>query len=132
MTFHPDPNLIRWRIHLAAAPQLVCQTLSTADGQGRLAQVVQHATPNLPSLPAMQIIQEEAREDGQHFQLAINYGLGNSAHCEISAAPSGGTVVTLSNIDVPAAQRSDVIAGWIATLLALKTVVDDQPDLFAD
>lgn len=123
MSFNPDPNLIRWRIHLTAAPALVCQALATPAGRKRLA-AQQPADRQLPALPAIRITEETTRADGLHYLLGIDYGHGNSAICEISAASEGGSTLTLSNIDVPAAQRPEVIASWITLLLALKAAVD--------
>ncbi|MGH2524809.1 MAG: hypothetical protein ACRDH2_20060 [Anaerolineales bacterium] len=48
---------------------------------------------------------------------------------ELSEAGAGGTDLTLTDAGVPAADRGEVIAGWVSVLLALKAAVDFGVDL---
>ena len=43
----------------------------------------------------------------------------------------GGTDLTLTDSGVPAQQRTEVIAGWVSVLMALKAAVDFGVDLRA-
>jgi hypothetical protein len=42
---------------------------------------------------------------------------------------AGGTDLTLVDVGVPAADRAEVVAGWVSVLLALKATVDFGVDL---
>lgn len=42
---------------------------------------------------------------------------------------AGGTDLTLTDVDVPEADRVEVIAGWVSVLMALKAAVDFGVDL---
>jgi len=60
---------------------------------------------------------------------AVEY-IGNSiAQFEMTDDGKGGTLVTLTDTGVTAEERTDVIAGWVSVLLALKAAVDFDIDL---
>jgi uncharacterized protein YndB with AHSA1/START domain len=48
---------------------------------------------------------------------------------ELADDGTGGTDLTLTDAGVPAADRTEVVAGWISVLLALKAAVDFGVDL---
>lgn len=131
MSFQQDPTLIHWRLHLNAAPATVFQLLATAEGRQRF-------------------WAESALERDNHVEFVFSNGLtwrGEILACEpdqqfslryfdhsittfvLEAAATGGTDLTLTDRNVPAAHRSEVIAGWVSVLMALKAAADFGIDL---
>lgn len=59
----------------------------------------------------------------------VEYYGGSITTFELSPDGSGGTDLTLTDQGVPAADRTEVIAGWVSVLMALKASVDFGIDL---
>ncbi len=54
---------------------------------------------------------------------------GSIARFELSDDGKGGTLLTFTDTGVAAEERTEVIAGWVSVLLALKAAVDFDVDL---
>jgi hypothetical protein len=59
---------------------------------------------------------------------ALEY-FGSPTTFNLEAGPRGGTLLTLTAREVAAADREDVLAGWVSVLLCLKAAVDHGIDL---
>jgi uncharacterized protein YndB with AHSA1/START domain len=131
MVFQNNPNQICWRLHLKSPPEKVYQALSTDAGrasfwaESAVAQdgIIHFVFPNrmtwnariLEAIPA------------SHY--AVQY-IGNSITTfSLEEDGQGGTDLTLTDEGVPVADRTEVIAGWVSVLLALKASVDFSVDL---
>ena len=107
MSFQADPHTIRWRLHLQSPRAKVYEMLSTDAGRARFWAesaneengVIHFVFPNQVTWDARIL-----RADPPHTY-AVQY-YGNSA-----------------------ADRTEVIAGWVSVLMALKAAVDFGIDL---
>lgn len=131
MAFQDDPNMIRWRLHLQSTIDEVYRALSTDAGRAsfwaetavQTENIIHFTFPNGFSWDA-QILQA----DPPH-RFAVQY-IGNSvATFMLEEDGQDGTDLTLTDEGVPAQHRTEVIAGWVSVLLALKTAVDFNVDL---
>ena len=59
----------------------------------------------------------------------VEYYGGTIATFELDPDSSGGTDLTLTDQGIPENDRSEVLAGWVSVLLALKASVDFGIDL---
>ena len=59
----------------------------------------------------------------------VEYYGGSITTFELNPDGSGGTDLTLTDQGVPEADRTEVIAGWVSVLMALKASVDFGIDL---
>jgi hypothetical protein len=131
MTFQPEPNLIRWRLHLKSSPQTIYETLSTDEGRASFwAESVLEADGILHFMFPNQA-QWKGRILEKHIprKFTIEYYGGSITTFEMEADGSGGTDLTLADQGVPQEERTEVIAGWVSVLMALKARVDFGVDL---
>jgi hypothetical protein len=129
--FQPSEEIIRWRLHLRSSLVRVYEMLSTDYGRARF-----WAESALEKDGVIHFI----FPNGQRWQarivgniaptlFAIEY-IGNSiAQFEMTDDGKGGTLLTLTDSGVAAEERTEVIAGWVSVLLALKAAADFNIDL---
>lgn len=126
-----DESIIRWRLHLAAGPEKVYHLLNSDEGRaGFWAEsaverngVIHFSFPNGAAWQG-KILQ---RVPGRLFRL-IYYG-GSTTTFELSPDGKGGTDLTLTDEGVGAEYQSEVNAGWVSVLMALKAAADHDIDL---
>ena len=131
MTFQSDPGIIRWKLHLNTSPQTVYEKLSTDEGRASFWAesaveqdgVIHFIFPNQAAWKG-RILENEPSE---RFQ--VEYYGGSITTFELHPDGSGGTDLTLTDQGVPAEDRTEVIAGWVSVLMALKACVDFDVDL---
>ena len=131
MSFQDDPSIIRWKLHLTSSPEHVYQKLTTSEGRasfwaesaiGRDG-VIHFVFPN------------QAEWKGRVLQIQpphtfqVEYYGGSITTFELSPDGSGGTDLSLTDEGVPAEDRTDIIAGWVSVLMALKASADFGVDL---
>jgi uncharacterized protein YndB with AHSA1/START domain len=133
MRFQDDPDTIRWRLHLTSPVSTVYRALATDAGRaGFWAEsaverdgVIHFVFPN------------GVRWDGRVLQAQPPYRyevqyFGNSvAAFTLEEDGRGGADLTLTDTGVPPQDRTEVIAGWVSVLMALKAAVDFGVDLRA-
>jgi uncharacterized protein YndB with AHSA1/START domain len=133
MGFQDDPNTIRWRLHLKSPVAKVYQALSTDTGRaGFWAEsaverddIIHFVFPNGITWKAKILEAEPSR------RYTIQY-LGNSVTTFLLEGDGqGGTDLTLTDSGVSLEYRTEVIAGWVSVLMALKGAVDFGVDLRA-
>lgn len=133
MSFQKDPTEIRWRLHLNASNQEVYQALSTDAGRASFWAesaierdgIIHFVFPNqltwdariLEAIPSQRFI--------------LRYYGNSTAAFLLDEDGQGGTDLTLIDHGVPAEDRTEVIAGWVSVLMALKAAVDFDVDLRA-
>lgn len=131
MSFQADPEVIRWRLHLRSARAKVYQALAT--DLGRASFWAESAVERNGSIHF--VFPNEAAWDGEILmaepphRYAVRYYGGSTAAFVLEDDGRGGTELTLADTGVPAADRSEVTAGWVSVLLALKAAVDFGVDL---
>jgi uncharacterized protein YndB with AHSA1/START domain len=131
MVFQSNPNQIRWRLHLKSTPEKVYQALSTDAGrasfwaESAIEQdgIIHFVFPNKLTWDARILAATPTS------QYTIQY-IGNSTtNFSLEEDGQGGTDLTLTDAGVPAEDRTEVIAGWVSVLLALKGALDFGVDL---
>jgi uncharacterized protein YndB with AHSA1/START domain len=131
MSFQDDPNTIRWRLHLKSPIAKVYHALSTDVGrasfwaESSIEQdgVIHFVFPNNVTWNARVIFAIPS-----HKYSLLYYG-NSIATFELEEDNQGGTDLTLTDTGVPAQHRTEVIAGWVSVLMALKGAVDFDVDL---
>ena len=130
MTFQPDPDVITWRLHLAAAPDAVFEALDTDAGRA--------------SFWAESAVE---RDGAVHFEFvngerwtgavlhrdpptrwAVDY-FGSPASFTLTDDGSGGTDLVLEHRGVADEHRVEVTVGWLNVLLPMKAAIDHGVDL---
>lgn len=131
MPFQDDPNAIRWRLHLHSSVEEVYAAL--ASDEGRAAFWAESAVEREGIIhfvfPNGATWQGRILEAVPPHRFAVEYCGGSVARFILAADGAGGTELTLNDTGVPDAYRSEVIAGWVSVLLALKAAVDCGVDL---
>jgi len=131
MVFQSDTTTIRWRLHLKSSPQAVYQKLSTDEGRASFWAetaveqdgMIHFVFPNQAEWKG-KILENVPPE---RFQVEY-YGC-TIATFELDPDSSGGTDLTLTDQGIPENDRSEVLAGWVSVLMALKASVDFGIDL---
>ena len=131
MIFQSDPDIIHWRLHLKSSPQTVYQKLSTNEGraafwaESAIEQngVIHFVFPNQAEWKGRILEKVPLRKFGVEY-----YG-GSITTFELESDGSSGTDLTLTDQGVPQEDRTEVIAGWVSVLMALKASVDFGVDL---
>ena len=131
MSFQDDPNSIRWRLHLRSGVNRVYQALSTDAGRASFwaesaverQSVIHFVFPNQATWDGLVLQADPPR------RYVVQYYGDSVSSFELEADGQGGTDLTLTDTGVPAADRQEVIAGWVSVLMALKAAVDFSVDL---
>lgn len=131
MSFQDDPNVIRWRLHLKSPIHDVYRALSTDAGRASFwaESAVEHdgtihfVFPSGDTWDAPIIFAEPP-----HLYVVCYYD-NSIATFKLEEDGRGGTDLTLTDVGVPVQHRTEVIAGWVSVLLALKATVDFGADL---
>ena len=131
MTLRGDTNTIRWRLHLKSPPQAVFEKLSTDVGRVSFwaeSAVEQHGVIDF-EFPNQAEWKGRILENVPPEKFQVEYYGGSITTFELNPDGSGGTDLTLTDQGVPEADRTEVIAGWVSVLMALKASVDFGIDL---
>lgn len=130
MTFQEDPKVIRWRLHLRAAPEEVFDLLTTDSGRARFwAETAVEREGRIHfTFPNGWEWQGEILEHNRPTLFALNY-FDSETRFVLEDDGAGGTILTLTDRGVLPEYRTQVIAGWVSVLMALKAAVDFGVDL---
>lgn len=131
MDVQDDSTTICWRLHLKSSPTAVYEVLSTDEGRARFwaesavetGGVIHFIFPNHQSWRG-RIIEAIAP-----YRFRVEYISGSVTTFDLSEDGTGGTDLTLTDRGVEPADRTEVAAGWVSVLLALKAAVDFGVDL---
>jgi len=126
----PEPA-IRWRIHLRSSPAQVFERLATAGGRRSFwAQSAEQRGDEIEFVfLSGQRLQSTVHECRPPDRFTLSYFQGSRVTFELEPDGTGGTDLTLTEEGVPAGERDDNLAGWVAVLLTLKAAVDFAVDL---
>ena len=131
MVFQSDTTTIRWRLHLKSSPQAVYQKLSTDEGRASFwaeTAVEQDGMIHFV-FPNQAEWKGKILENVPPKRFQVEYYGGTIATFELDPDSSGGTDLTLTDQGIPENDRSEVLAGWVSVLMALKASVDFGIDL---
>ena len=130
MAFQPDPDVIRWRLHLDAPPEQVWEMLATDEGRESFWVERSESDGHVLSLSfsdGTTTTERVIREDAPH-RLAITY-LGAEVTFVLEPDGDGGTDLLLEDRGSSDASRDEVTSGWLNVLFPLKASVDHGVDL---
>ena len=131
MNFQDDPNTILWRLHLKSPIVKVFQALSTDSGRASFwaESAMEHNGVIHFVFPNKMVWDGRVLESFPPHKYVLEY-FGNSITTfTLEEDGEQGTELTLTDTGVPSEDRTEVIAGWISVLMALKAVVDYDVDL---
>jgi len=131
MTFQSDPDIIHWKLHLKSSPQAVYQKLSTNDGRASFwaeSAIEKDGTVHFV-FPNQAEWKGEILEKVPSYKFKVEYYGGSITTFELKSDGVGGTDLILTDQGVPTEDRTEVIAGWVSVLMALKASVDFGVDL---
>jgi hypothetical protein len=131
MTFQRDASVIRWKLHLKSSPQAVYDKLCPDEGrasfwaESAMEQdgVIHFVFPNQAEWKGRML------EDHPPRRFKVEYYGGSITSFELESDGSGGTDLIMSDQGVPEEDKTEVIAGWVSVLMALKASVDFGIDL---
>lgn len=131
MTFQTDPDIIHWKLHLKSSLQTVYQILATDEGRASFwaESVIEHDGFIHFVFPNQAEWKGKILENDPPHKFKIEYYGGSITTFELSPDGNGGTELTLTDQGVPAEDRTEVIAGWVSVLMALKASADYGVDL---
>ena len=131
MIFQSDPEIIRWKLHLNSSPQSVYQIISTNEGRaGFWAEsaveqdgIIHFVFPNQAEWKG-KILEQDTPS-----KFKVEYYGGSITTFELESDGVDRTDLTLTDQGVLQEDRTEVIAGWVSVLMALKASVDFGVDL---
>lgn len=131
MSFQIDPALIRWKIHLKSSPEDVYSQLSTNEGRAAFwaesameqDDIIHFIFPNQAEWKGKILENVPARK------FKVEYYGDSITTFDLESDGSSGTDLTVTDQGVPPEDRTEVIAGWVSVLMALKASVDFGIDL---
>jgi hypothetical protein len=123
--------MIRWKLHLTSSPEVVYEKLSTNEGRASFwaesaveqDKVIHFVFPNQAEWKGRIL------EINLPYRFKVEYYGGSITTFALEPDGEGGTDLTLTDQGVPAEDRTEVIAGWVSVLMALKASVDFGIDL---
>ena len=130
MTFQSEPGVIRWKLHLRAAPGKVFEALATDAGRARFWAESAQADNGVITFRFLNHPPVEGRvlESRPPDSFKVEY-FGAVTEFLLSDDGASGTDLTLVASGVPDEEREEVIAGWVSVLMAMKAAVDHGVDL---
>jgi uncharacterized protein YndB with AHSA1/START domain len=131
MAFQDDPSAIKWRLHLVSPPEKIYGLLSTGIGRAQFwAESAEEEAGSINFLfPNGERWRGRILETIPDKLFRVEYYGGSVVTFDLESDGSVGTDFTLTDEGVPAAHRSEVIAGWLSVLMALRAAVDFSVDL---
>ncbi len=129
--FNPEPGVIRWRVHLKAAPERVYALISTDDGRSRfwVEKTVEkgdviHWTFKPGVGASMKVFEKSPPR-----KFAFEFFDDSRVTFDVEPDGKGGTDLTMTNSNLPEKDIPDMTPGWVGILMNLKAVVDHSIDL---
>ena len=131
MSFQEDKQTVRWRLHLRSPVTKVFQALSTDHGRAGFWAESAIEQEGLIHFVFPNEVTWEARvlEAVPPYFYCLQYYGDSIATFVLAEDGQGGTELTLTDKGVADEDRTEVIAGWVSVLMALKAAVDFGVDL---
>lgn len=131
MSFQSDPAVIEWRLHLQAPRERVYAMLNSDAGRASFwaESAREHAGAIDFVFPGNLTWRADILERVPSERFCVRYYGGSITTFVLHDDGAGGTDLHLTDVGVPAEDRSEVIAGWVSVLMALRAAVDFGVDL---
>jgi uncharacterized protein YndB with AHSA1/START domain len=131
LSFQNDPNTILWRLHLSSPPERVYRLLATGEGRARFwAESAEEIDGHIHFIfPGGEKWQGKILEKEPPKRFSVVYFGGSHVTFDLTDDGKGGTDLTLTDSGVHPTDRSEVVAGWVSVLMALKGAADFGVDL---
>jgi len=131
MNFQDEPGQIRWKLHFRSLPEAVYQKLNTNEGRAAFwAESAVEKDANIHFVfPSGVEWTGKILESDPPRKFKVEYYGGSITTFELESDGAGGTDLTLTDQGVSDEYKTEVIAGWISVLMALKASVDFGVDL---
>ena len=129
--FQDKPDVIEWRLHLKSSPAKVYEMLSSDVGRARFwAESALEADGVIQfRFPGGQLWDAKILENNPPHRFSLEYYGGSVTLFVLADDGKGGTDLWLEDRGVISEDRTEVIAGWVSVLMALKAAVDFDVDL---
>jgi uncharacterized protein YndB with AHSA1/START domain len=130
MSFQSEMGTIRWKLHLSAPPPKVFDALATDAGR---AGFWAEAAPEIAGSITFHFV-DYPPYTGRVLRceppalFAVDY-FGSTTEFTLRSDGAGGTDLTLVASGVEESMRTEMVAGWVSVLMALKAHVDHGVDL---
>jgi uncharacterized protein YndB with AHSA1/START domain len=123
--------VIRWRLHLRSAPEVAYAAIATAEGRARFwAESADEEGGQIAfRFPNGLVWTGRILEAEPPRRFGVVYFGGSACRFALEPDGRGGTDLTLTDEGVAPGDWSEVHAGWISVLMALKAAVDFGVDL---
>lgn len=129
--FQAKPDVIEWRLHLNSHPATVFNMLNTDEGRAQFwaeSAIEENGVIHF-RFPGGQLWDAKIFESAAPHRFSLEYYGGSRVEFVLQDDGQGGTDLTLQDHGVATKYRSEVIAGWVSVLMALKAAVDFEIDL---
>lgn len=129
--FQPDPEIINWRIHFRSPVHKVYNALANSNGRSRFWAESADETDGVIYFKVPGNLETAGRilEQIPNKKFVTEY-FGWTVSFHLEPAPNGtGTDLHMSCINFPKSDRTEIIAGWVSVLMAMKAAVDFNVDL---
>lgn len=131
MTFQPDEDTIAWRLHLRSSPAAVYDLLATDAGRARFWAeeaierdgAIDFVFPGGQRWRGAILVAEPAR------RFSVRYYGDSITTFTLTDDGDGGAELHITDTGVAPEYRTEVIAGWVSVLMALKAAADYGVDL---
>lgn len=130
MSFQSEPRTIRWKMHFASPPATVFAAVATGDGRARYwaesapetdGRITFHILNYEPFAGRVLRKMEPSLFVLEYFGTIVEFSLQDDG--------GGGTDLSLCATEVDESIRTEMIAGWVSVLMAMKAAVDHDVDL---
>jgi len=130
MGFQPDPDVIRWRLHLDSPPERVWEFIATDSGRESFWVETSRTDGYEITLSFSNglVTTERVLRSHPPSRFALTY-LGSEVTFQLDPDDAGGTELLLEDHGVDPANRLEVTAGWLNVLFPLKAAADHGVDL---
>lgn len=129
--FQSNPDVIEWQLHLNSHPKKVFDMLNTDEGRARFwaESAIEKDGVVQFRFPGGQTWDAKIIEVTPPHRFSLEYYGGSITLFILQDDGKGGTDLTLQDRGLASEYRSEVIAGWVSVLMALKAAVDFDVDL---
>ena len=130
MTFQEDPEIIKWRLLLRSSPEHVFKFIASDSGRAQFwaESAVEESGYILFTFLNGWEWRGEILQNKPPFHFSVNY-FDSKTSFVLEDDGDGGTDLTLTDEGVLLAHRTEVAAGWVSVLMALKGAADFGVDL---
>lgn len=128
--FQSIPGTIAWKLHFTSSPPQVYQALATSEGRRKYwAESVEETNGELHYVFANGIENKGKILDAEPDRRFRVMYFGWEVTFDLNPDDSGGTDLSMTCTGVTDEDKTQIIAGWVSWLMAMKAAVDFEVDL---